>query len=65
MCQKLCQVALYTLSDLVFVTTFMTKMALVSFILEWRKLKVSFVARMPASSPMHYCRPLWKFIYHL
>ena len=39
MCQTLCQVASYTLSDLVFVTTFMTKTALVSFILKGRKLR--------------------------
>lgn len=65
MCQTLCQVASYTLSDLVFVTTFMTKTALVSFILKGRKLKVSLVARMPASSPMYCCWPPWKFIYHL
>ena len=65
MCQTLCQVASYTLSDLVFVTTFMTKKALVSFILKGRKLKVSLVARMPGSSPMYCCWPPWKFIYHL
>ena len=65
MCQTLCQVAWYTLSDLVFMTTFMTKTALVSSILKWRKLKVSLVASMPASSPMYCCWRPWKFIYHL